>query len=112
MILMEGGAVFSVRYLTKAYGAPGFRRGFMPYGQGGGNCILVQKNIGIIQAGLNSEPQRGGSWFSPVFYYHREGAYGQSDYQGKHGIHSRGNYGYSPCFRQSGRRHKQNSGNS
>lgn len=48
MILMEGSAVFSVRYLTKAYGAPGFRRGFMPYGQGGGNCILVQKNIGII----------------------------------------------------------------
>ncbi len=39
----------------------------MPYGQGGGNCILVQKNIGIIQAGLNSEPQRGESWFSPVF---------------------------------------------
>lgn len=37
---------------------------------------MVQKNIGIIQAGLNSEPQRGESWFSPVFYYHREGAYG------------------------------------
>ena len=26
----------------------------MPYGQGGGDCFLVQKNIRIIQAGLNS----------------------------------------------------------
>ena len=46
---MGGSAVFLVRYLTKAYGAPRFRREFMPYGQGGGNCILVQKIIGLFR---------------------------------------------------------------
>ena len=45
---MGGSAVFLVRYLTKAYGAPKFRRGFMPYGQGGGNCFFGAKNIEII----------------------------------------------------------------
>ena len=46
---MEGSAVVLIKYLTNAYGASGFRQGYMLYGFKGVKIVfLMQKNIEII----------------------------------------------------------------